>query len=106
MNSREIIEQINNNPSGEIIRTIKINDRDYKLKLYWNSRVRITIGPKNSLITETDFSEIRKLPLISIIVRTPQYGLRGENRTHREVTLKSIYPCATLLSCFKTYLSK
>lgn len=78
MNSREIIEQINNNPSGEIIRTIKINDRDYKLKLYWNSRVRIKIGPKNSLITETDFSEIRKLPLISIIVRTPQYGLRGE----------------------------
>lgn len=96
MNSREIIEQINNNPSGEIIRTIKINDRDYKLKLYWNSRVRIKLGPKNSLITETDFSEIRKLPLISIIVRTPQYGLRGEKTELTEKLLLNEYTRALL----------
>lgn len=74
---KEISENIKSNPFGEKTETIIINGSAYKLNCQWNKRITINIDPKHSLITEKDVSEIRKLPLISIIFRSPQYSICG-----------------------------
>lgn len=96
MISEEIIEEINTSSSGQIIKSIRINDTEYKLSFEWKRRIKISITPKLSFITKTSFSEIRKLPLISIIVRTPQYGLRGEKTELTEKLLLNQYTRALL----------
>ncbi|MCZ4318603.1 hypothetical protein O4H26_06340 [Aequorivita viscosa] len=75
---QEIIEHIKTNPAGESVKSIVINGRDYELSCKWKKRVEISISPLQPILIETTFSSIRKTPFLSIIVRSPQYRIRGE----------------------------
>ena len=92
----EIIEQIGKKPSGEIIKSIHINERDYKLKLAWKKYLKISVEAKTSIFKETDSSEIKKSHFLSIIVRAPQYSLRGEKSELTEKLLLNQYTRALL----------
>lgn len=93
---QEIIKQIKNNYTGEVTESIIINGKNYEFNCQWKRHISIIFSPKDSLITETDTSEIRKLPLISIIFRSPQYSLRGNKTILTEKLLSNQYTRALL----------
>ncbi|CAM3481463.1 hypothetical protein [Aequorivita lipolytica] len=94
--SQEIIEQIKNNPFGEIDESIFIDNQEYQITYQWKRRISISIRRKQSLITDTAVFEIRKLPIMSMIVRSPQYSLRGEKTELTEKLLLNQYTRALL----------
>jgi hypothetical protein len=85
-----------NNPSGKTTTTFFIKNKVYELNCEWKRRIKITISPKDSLISEAGISEIRKLPIMSMIVRSPQYSLRGEKTELTEKLLLNQYTRALL----------
>ncbi len=93
---QEIIAQIKNNSTGEIVESVVLNDRDYELNCKWKKRVKISLSPKRPILIETSFSSIRKTPLLSIIVRSPQYKLSGERTELTEKLLVNRYTPALL----------
>jgi hypothetical protein len=111
MTPEEIIEFISTNSSGEISEPIIIKSQNYELNCKWKRNIKITIRPKGSLITETGYSEIRKLPLISLILRAPQYELRGEktelteNLLSNQYTRALLYYPASKISCENQQIS-
>ena len=86
MTPEEIIEFISTNSSGEISEPIIIKSQNYELNCKWKRNIKITIRPKASLITETGYSEIRKLSLISLILRAP-----NTNYEEKKLNLPKIY---------------
>ena len=83
-------------PNGKIIKSIPINGSNYEVVYQLDKRITITIRPKNSLISNTRSSEIRKLQFISAFMRAPQYGLQGEKTELTEKLLLNQYTRALL----------
>ncbi|XOL39726.1 hypothetical protein KCTC32420_00085 [Aequorivita nionensis] len=93
---QEIIKQIKNNYTGEVTESIIINGKNYAFNCQWKKHIHIIFSPKNLLITETNFSEIKKLVFTSIIFRSPQYSLRGNKTILTEKLLSNQYTRALL----------
>lgn len=73
--------------------------------------MEISISPKQPILIETTYSSIRKAPFLSIIVRSPQYRLRGERTELTEKLLTNKFTPALLhypdseLSCKSSEIS-
>ncbi|MEM0518429.1 MULTISPECIES: hypothetical protein [Aequorivita] len=92
----EIIERIKKNASGESEDCININGVAFQLHCKWRKRVFISISPKQPTLIETTVSTIKKAPLMSIIVRTPQYRIQGARTKTTENLLANKFTPALL----------
>ncbi len=89
--SEKIIEHILQNPSGIKSEKIKIHGQDYSVTYTWKRRIHIEVKPAQYLFQSKDVCEIRKMQLVSIIARYPNYSLRGKRTELTEKLLSNKY---------------
>lgn len=94
--SEKIIENILQTPFGFKVEELTINGYNYEITYSWKKYISININPKKFIIEKPAKFQIRKMPLLSLISRYPQYSLSGKRTLFTEKLLINQYTRALL----------